>query len=246
MPGTWSGECVHVVPDLLLSKSETVVHILPFKKSRLCGLNKQVVSTRNDCPRITTLTATGHDRSRQRNHTIAPLSPQITVCDGKVHHPAHYPLEEDKQLLPSSFTSSVGHSSVKISSLGLISELSLSWNGFLFALPHQHWHLYTFLLKFHVIPSMQISKNTCKSWGTTRVLHSISQNKSKLVTFLVVSKEYFSSTYFAFNAYFVFQFKYSDPQSCTLVLQATSSQGILNWQMLRYFFCNFFYWIIWR
>lgn len=55
------------------------------------------------------------------------------------------------------------------------------------------------------------------------------------MTFLVVSKEYFSSTYFAFNAYFVFQFKYSDPQSCTLVLQATSSQGILNWQMLRYF-----------
>lgn len=112
---------------------------------------------------------------------------------------------------------------------------------------HTNTDTYThFLLKFHIIPSMQISKKTSKSWGTTRVLHSISQNKSKLVTFLVVSKEYFSSTYFAFNAYFVFQFKYSDPQSCTLVLQATSSQGILNWQMLRYFFCNFFYWIIWR
>lgn len=122
------------------------------------------------------------------------------------HHPAPHPLEEDKPLLSSSFTSNVAHSSVKFSSPGHTSELNekftlLKQIFVCIAMPTLSDTPYV----FHIFPSTQRSKEDKQTMGNYQcTTQTIVAKDSKLVTFLVdVSKAYFSSASSVLNAYFV-------------------------------------------
>lgn len=154
--------------------------------------------------------ATGHNRSRQRDGTVAPLSPQITVCNGKKvhpHHPAPHPLEEDEPLLSQAHS----HQMLPIAVSSYHHQDSLQSEIKRFTLLKQIFvciampTLSDTPYAFHIIPSTQISKKDKQIVGNYQcTTQTIVAKDSKLVTFLVdVSKAYFSSASSVLNAYFV-------------------------------------------